>query len=282
MKQKELKYVFYIVIFAFMAYIFSFLFLRVVIYPDKPFDIDIAILSAFPTLTVAIATLLYVVITSKILQESQLERKKPFIEDLIKKMLFPLLKNLETKLKWFSPHLSFRIRDKKLNLDRLKLEDKMFDEHPEVFLKIFKKHYLELYKKIKIHDGKIPQFEKIYSDIINKIDNDQFRKKWERKINNYQKKGKDLFSELKPSPRAIDSILESIIWGQKSTIPDGFWLEYMEEILLEREINKKEFELLDKKTKEITDNLEDFKNDVIKKINSEQEKYLILAYKKRF
>ena len=61
-------------------------------------------------------------------------------------------------------------------------------------------------------------------------------------------------------------------------IPDLFWEEYKEEILLERDRIKKEFELLDQKTKEITTCLEVLTDHVNQTIISEQEKHGFLAY----
>lgn len=281
MKKTRPKLVISLIAGSLVTYVIAYLFMRYIRYPDHKFDIDINVISAVPTICIVAATLLYVVITTKILEENQLERKKTFFEDMIKKMILPILDKLEKDIERFQSHNVFYMNERKCDLNRFKIKNKFFSDHPDVFFKIFADHYFDLSEEIKTYDRKISELEKIYSDIINKIDTEQSRKQWTQNVNNYQEKakGKDRFSELKTFSKIIERIFESIIKKQQSNIiPDLFWEEYKEEILLERDRIKKEFELLDRKTKEIIDCLEVLKDHVIETIISEQEKHGFLAY----
>lgn len=284
MKKDEFSSTSSIVVYMLLTLIIVYIFL-LFIQPGRVYDVSLAFLPILPSIMLIVITLMYVKTTYKILKENQLFRKRTFIEEMIKKILFPLLNKLKTEINWFQKHTVFRVNDQKCDLNNLNIKDPIFLKHihNDVFFKIFTDCYPDLSGKITVLDEKIPEFRKLCSDIINKINTKQFRDKWMNNANSYMRKvSRDRyfpFSEEDRYSKITDCILESVINKRKSyNVPDFFWDKYKEEILLVRDKNKKDFEILDKKTKEIMDFLEEIKNDVKETINYEQKKYGILAY----
>lgn len=285
MKKKDLKLVVWIIIASWIAYILAYIFLRFIQYPDKPFEIDIAIISAFPTLLIVVATLTYVVITSKIFEESQLDRRKSFIEQMIKKIIFPLLDRIKHELKEFQTKSIYFVKNQKCDLNCYCLKKFVFHKHADVFYKIFEENYPELSKKIRRYDSKLPEINESINNLVTKISTKEFWNKWTEKIDSYEKnvKGREKrfpsYGSREQQSALIDCILNSVLQETKfHDIPDPFWTKHYKEILSERKHNKKEFEYVESKTKEMISSLAELIEDMEKTIISEQEKYGILAY----
>jgi hypothetical protein len=282
MEKEQFKNILNLIIIGFICYILVYLFFRLIAYPNKEFEIDIAVLTAFPTIFVIVATLMYVLITSKILEENQLDRKKSFIGEMIKKILFPLFDRIKRELEDFQDKSIYLVKNQKCDLNHYYLKNFGSHKHADVFYKIFGKNYPELLKKIRRHDNKLPEINESINNLIIKISTKEFWNKWMEKVHYYEKRAdrKNFFSVADPRESyIIDSILNSIFLKQKfHDIPIPFWEKYGEEILLEREQIKKELEELDLQSKKMLNFLLNIRDDFENAIISEQEKYGILAY----
>jgi len=266
------------IIISLVAFIFFLVFVLTK-YPNKEFEIYIAIFAAIPTIILVGVTVMYVDASFKLVRETILQRNRTFIEKIIIKILFPLLDRTKRLIEWFDSNEISHIKEQQCKPFSIYIKEVVFSRHQEVFFKLFKKNYRSLSRKIESYERKIPGLEKEYSDITKKINSPEFRKKWEDIVGLYQKdaKGHDLFPYNELS-RAFDNILEAIIKNKKlPNIPEKFWDTYKQELLSERSKYKKDFEHLDLTTKKIKNSLENIQRNIIDTINDEQEKYGILA-----
>jgi hypothetical protein len=266
------------IIISLVAFIF-FLIYVLTKYPNKEFEIYIAIFAAIPTIILVGVTVMYVDASFKLVRETLLQRNRTFIEKIITKILFPLLDRAKTLIEWFDSNEIFHIKEQQCKFGPLNIKELVFSQHQEVFFKLFTRHYHGLSKKIESYLRKIPELEKDYSDITKEINTQEFRKKWEDIIGLYQKdvKGQDLFPYNDLS-RAFDNILEASIKNKKlSNIPDRFWDAYKQEISSEHSKYRRDFERLDLTRTKIKKSLENIRKNIIDTINEEQEKYGILA-----
>jgi len=260
-------------------------FLILLVLPSsRVFDVSIAFLPALPSIILIVVTLLYVRASYRILEETKLQREKPFIEQILKEILFPILEELKLKKHSYKTRKIIYFKEQKWDSSssRQKIKEEIFVRYPEVNYKIFCKRYPDFAEMIQIFDGKISIFDKEISGFILKIDTEEFKNKWENEFKKFKEK-KALTEELltlrKTSFSQInDAILFSIIQGEyHNAIPKSFWEIHSKDIFSIHKANSDEIEKIDKKMEEIKNMAEENEKFVINLINSEQEKYGILG-----
>ena len=247
-------------------------------------DVSIAFLPALPSIILIVVTLLYVRATYRLLEETKLQREKPFIEQILKEILFPILDELKLKKDSYKTRkiISFKGQKWDSPISRRKIKEEIFVRYPEVNYKIFCKRYPDLAEKIIKIDEKLSSFNKGISDFVLKINTVKFKKKWGQ---NFKKYKETIESPIeRQSLRRLsfsqinDAILFSIIHGEYSKVlPELFWEKHNKNILKIHKKNLEEIEKIDKWMEEIKNKAEETYRYVIDLINFEQEKYGILG-----
>lgn len=280
MKKEDFKLI--IIVIGIMFILQGFLFISMInAFPEQKFTLYITILTVIPSIALILATLLYVKTSHEILEENQLMRKRKYVEEIIKKILLPINDRLKTEISSLKSIYTFHIEDLKSTKisDNYNIKKRVFLYYPEIYYKLLREYYNELYKEIEIHDNnKLPKFQKIYNDLINKIKTNSFKQKWEKKFNEY----KPIAETGMTFSKTIDGIIESILHGKKARLPNLFWEKYKDEIFIDREKHKKNIDYFNEKREEIKNIAEKIKKDLVNKITEDLKTYGIIPTKVHF
>jgi len=245
------------------------------------YDVSLAMLPVLPSIILIVATMAYVKATFNLQKETQLQRKKPFIEDMVKKILLSIDTNLKLEIDTFDTKYFIHLKEQKYETKKFNIKDEVFVINKDIYYKVFAEQYSNLYKKVKKHDEeKVPELEKAVTNFIKKIYTNEFKIEWENKLHFCQGQKHKVYQQNLST--MLDRLLESIIHGQKCALGTSCWNKYEKEILKMRGNYNSEIEAIYSERNNIKSYVKNLREELIDLIKSELIIYGVLPTRVNF